>query len=250
MYNFQGKRALVTGTGRGLGRDVAKALWAAGATTFALSKTKENLESLVAECPGIQPVCVDLTDWASTQKAVEAILPIELLVNNAGNFAMSSLLDVKESDVDEQFAVNVKGAIAVSQVVAGDMIKRQCPGVIVNVSSIMSQCARERAVAYNTSKGALDQLTRSMVLELGPSQIRVNSVHPHLIKAENTKGVWSVPENIEPINQRTPLRRIVETQEVTDTILFLLSDKASGIHGAFLPVDGGIWQAAVSGIWP
>ena len=120
--SFDKKRALVTGAGKGIGRAIALALAGADAETFALSRTQADLDSLKQECEGINTVCVDLADWDATKKAVEAIGPIDLLVNNAGISILDPFLDVKPEDFDKMFAVNVKSMICVSQVVAKGMV--------------------------------------------------------------------------------------------------------------------------------
>lgn len=240
-FDFTGKTALVTGAGRGIGRTTAKALYAAGAVTYALSKTQQNLDSLKAECPDIRPVCVDLSDWDATKKAVEAIGPIDLLVNNAGYLVLQSFLEADSKGFDDVFSVNVKAVVCVSQVVAKGMIARHRPGAIVNVSSIASARAYPDYVTYGSSKGALDQVTRSMALELGKHQIRVNSVNPTVVMTDMGKITWSDPARAQSLLDCIPLGRFAEEEEVSDAILYLLSDKASMIHGAFLPVDGGLW---------
>jgi len=230
----------VTGASRGIGRAVAIALSKAGAETFALSKTKENLDSLVKECPAIRPVCVDLNDWGETKKAVEQLGQIDLLVNNAGVLHQQLFLDVDEESLSKTMNTNVGAVINVSQVVAKTLIKNKKPGAIVNISSLAAMRAWSRVTSYGSSKGALDSLTRHMVLDLAPHQIRVNSVIPTLVKNTDMASPWVDDEEIGPlITARTPQGRFAELSEIVGPILFLLSDAASMVNGAFLTVDGG-----------
>ncbi len=118
---FKDKRALVTGAGKGLGRATAKALWSAGATTYALDHTQSDLDSLQLECPGINIICVDLSNWEAARSAVEDIGPVDLLVNNAGIYKFQLLLDITEKDFDDIYNVNVKAILNISQIVAKGM---------------------------------------------------------------------------------------------------------------------------------
>jgi L-xylulose reductase len=241
-FDFSGKRALVTGAGRGIGRAIAKALSESGAETFALSKTEENLKSLVDENPSIHPICVDLSDWEATRKAVDGIGRVDFLVNNAMVGFFKSFLETDESDLNRTFDVNFKAAVNVSQIVAKKLIDEGCPGSIVNLSSVLSKIPLTFAGAYCCSKGALDQLTRVMANELGPHKIRVNSVHPTAVPTETGMALINAHEFFDPLKARTPLAGVkyAEISEVVGPVLFLLSDQASMIHGSFLPIDGGL----------
>ena len=127
---------------------------------IALSQTKKNLESLVKEDPKIQTVCVDLADWDATRNAVKSILPIDLLVNNAGIAILDPFLTAKPEDFDKTFNINLKSIMNVSQVVAEDMIKRKVAGSIVNLSSQASLVAVKDHTVYCSVKAALDMMTK------------------------------------------------------------------------------------------
>ncbi|XP_012220520.1 L-xylulose reductase isoform X2 [Linepithema humile] len=159
--SFEGKRILVTGAGQGIGRELALRLSKYKGQVFALSKTKKNLDNLIAADSKIQPVCVDLQDWDATRKAIQSILPIDLLVNNAGVACLSPFLDTTPEGFDLTFEVNVKAVFNVSQVVAKDIIKRKSSGSIVNISSQAGQAALKDHAIYCASKGAIDMLTKS-----------------------------------------------------------------------------------------
>lgn len=127
---------------------------------FALSKSKEQLDTLATADPRIQPICVDLSDWNATRKAVQSVLPIDLLVNNAALACLSPFLDATPEEFDQTFDVNVKAVLNVSQVVAGNMIERKSGGSIVNISSQAGQAALKDHAVYCSSKGALDMLSK------------------------------------------------------------------------------------------
>lgn len=223
----------------GIGKQLALRLSKHGGQVVALSKTKKNLEKLCAEDPRIETVCVDLSDWHATRKAVQSVLPIDLLVNNAAVASLNPFLDATEDDCDAMFNVNMKSILNVSQVVAKDMIERKVAGSIVNLSSQASQAALKDHAIYCASKSALDMLSKCMALELGPHNIRTNTVNPTVIMTEMGKLGWSNPEKAETMLSKIPLRRFGEVSEVVDAVVFLLSDRSSMINGATLPVDGG-----------
>lgn len=236
---FAGRRALVTGAGKGIGRDTAKALTAAGAQVVALSRSPEDLDSLREECPGMEAVCVDLADWSATEAALRSIGPVDLLVNNAGVALLQPFLEVTEEAFDQSFAVNVRSALLVSQIVARRMIERGVPGAIVNVSSQASQRALQNHTVYCATKGALDTMTKMMALELGPHKIRVNAVNPTVVMTNMGRVNWSDPGKAGHMLSRIPLGRFAEVEDVVNGILFLLGDKSAMITGSCLPVDGG-----------
>ncbi|KAM3921950.1 L-xylulose reductase-like [Leptodactylus fuscus] len=236
---FTGRRALVTGAGKGIGRSTVRALRAAGAEVIALSRSPEDLESLARECPGVQTVCVDLGDWSATEAALSNIGAVDLLVNNAGVALLQPFLEVTREAFDRSFDVNVRAAILVSQVVARQMIQRGVGGAIVNVSSQASQVALKDHAVYCATKGALDMLTKVMALELGPKKIRVNCVNPTVVMTDMGRANWSDTQKAAPMLNRIPLGRFAEVDEVVHSILFLLSDKSAMITGSCLPVDGG-----------
>ncbi|XP_040291488.1 L-xylulose reductase-like [Bufo bufo] len=237
--SFTGQRALVTGAGKGIGRSTAKALRAAGAEVIAVSRSPEDLQSLALECPGVETVCVDLGDWSATEAALSNIGAVDLLVNNAGVALLQPFLDVTQEAFDRSFDVNVRAAVVVSQIVARHMIKRGVGGAIVNVSSQASQVALQDHSVYCATKGALDMLTKTMALELGPKKIRVNCVNPTVVMTDMGRANWSDAHKAAPMLNRIPLGRFAEVDEVVHSILFLLSDKSTMITGSCLPVDGG-----------
>ncbi|KAG7156068.1 L-xylulose reductase-like [Homarus americanus] len=243
MGKFAGRRALVTGAGAGIGRALVIKLVEMGAEVFALSKTAANLESLKAECPGVKTICVDLSDWTKTREAVQKIIPIHLLVNNAAFASVGPFLTASPEVFDHMFSVNVKAVMNVSQVVTGDLVARKQRGTVVNVSSQAGQRALVDHAIYCPTKGALDMLTKVMALELGPKGIRVNAVAPTVVLTALGRIGWSDPAKAGPMLARIPQGRFAEVEDVVNAIVYLLSDESDMVNGHILPVDGGFLAA-------
>jgi L-xylulose reductase len=233
-----GKRALVTGAGKGIGRQICMVLAECGARVVALSRTRADLDSLAGEI-GCETISVDLGDAHAAREAAERAGEIDLLVNNAGISRPQSLLETTVDAFDETMAVNVRAVLLVTQATAKGMIARGRGGAIVNVSSQASSVGITDHAAYCASKGALDQLTRVMALELGPHQIRVNAVNPTVTLTPMGEMAWSDPDRRSGMLAKIPLGRFAMPRDVAHAVAYLLSDHADMIHGVTLPVDGG-----------
>jgi L-xylulose reductase len=238
MSLFVGKRALVTGAGKGIGRETALLLGAYGAQVVAISRSQADLDGLQKEI-GCQSIQADLSNVDEARGAAESAGEIDLLVNNAGIAILQSFFDTTIEAYDQIMATNVRAVLIVSQVIAGKMVARGQGGAIVNVSSQSSKRVLQDHTAYCTSKGALDQLTRSMALELGPHNIRVNAVNPTVTLTPMGEMAWGDPAKSAPMLRRIPLKRFARPRDVAEVITFLLSDQAHMVHGVTLPIDGG-----------
>jgi NAD(P)-dependent dehydrogenase (short-subunit alcohol dehydrogenase family) len=204
----------------------------------AISRTQVDLEELAA-VSGCQVIQADLGVVEEARRAAEAAGQIDLLVNNAGISILQSFFDTTVEAFDEIMAVNVRAALLVSQVIARKMVASGKPGAIINVSSQSSMRAVQDHTGYCTSKGALDQLTRMMALELGPHNIRVNAVNPTVTLTPMGEMAWSDPAKSGPMMRRIPLKRFARPRDVAEVIAFLLSDQAHMVNGIMVPIDGG-----------
>ena len=240
-YGITGKRALVTGGGRGIGLAIAKKLQELGATVYIADWNAELLKSAVSESGNkLIPLEVDVSKWITAREIIKKILPIDLLVNNAGIQILKPILEATEEDYNKIMDVNLKGVINFTQFVANDLIARNKEGRIVNVSSLGALKAGENRGLYCCSKAAVDMATKCFALELGPKNIRVNSVNPVFVRTSMSQSLWSNPERLKHALNRIALKRIAEVEDIADAVAFLLSDKSEMITGHSLVVDGGV----------
>jgi len=234
---FRGKRALVTGASRGIGKSIVIDLVKRGATVIALSRTQQNLDQLKQEVPEVETVCLDVSNWKETENVIKHLGDIDLLVNNAGVISLQDFGSISEEEFDRCFNINVKAVVNISQIVASNMKNRRKGGSIVNISSQTAMIAIEKHATYCASKGALDQLTKVMALELAPYQIRVNTVNPTVVLTD--MGIKALGSEGEIKKAKIPLGRFCVANDIVGAVTFLLSDQASMITGAHIPIDGG-----------
>ena len=235
---FSGKRVLVTGAGKGIGRELVRLLAARGATVVALTRSPADLDSLRAET-GCETIAGDLAHLDASLEMIRAALPLDLLVNNAAITILEPFLTTKPESFAAILAVNTQAPLFIAQLFAADLVRRGAPGAIVNVSSNAANMGTIDHAAYCASKAALDALTRVAAVELGPHGIRVNSVNPTVTLTPMGEMAWSDPNKSGPVLARIPLGRFLQPGEVAEAVCFLLSDAASAITGTCLDVDGG-----------
>ena len=238
QFDFQQKRALVTGAGKGIGREIAGMLHSFNAQVVALSRTERDLQSLKEEI-NCETIVAELGNPDAAQRAAEQAGDIDFLVNNAAIAILEPFLKTTVKAWDETMAVNLRAVMIVSQVTAKRMIERGVAGSIVNVSSMASFQALHDHAAYCASKAGLDQLTAVMAVELGKHGIRVNSVNPTVVLTDMGKRAWSDPVKGGPMLARIPLCRFAECEEIASVVCFLLTDGAAMLNGLALRIDGG-----------
>lgn len=236
--DFTGKRVIVTGAGKGIGRATALMLAARGAKVIALTRSAADLDSLQKEIDCIA-ITVDLADAAATREAAKKALPADLLVNCAGTTELEPFLDVSVENFDLLYAVNTRAPMIVAQEYARDMVQGGRKGAIVNVSSVAAFVGIPDHAAYCASKSGLDGLTRVMAKELAPKGIRVNGVHPTVTLTPMAVKAWSDPDKAAGMLNRIPVGRFADPDDVAEVILFLLSDEAAMVNGLSMPIDGG-----------
>jgi L-xylulose reductase len=235
---FTGKRALVTGGGRGIGREIVTVLMDRGAEVVVIDRIKEDLAAVRSET-GCATILADISDAKAAVAAAEKALPVDLLVNCAGVVNLQPFLETTLENFEETMNVNTRAGMVIGQVVARDMIRRKCRGAIVNISSIANTRAFQEHTTYCISKGGVDQLTRCMALELGPYGIRTNAVAPVMTMTPMGRKAWSDPAKSKPMLAKIPLGRFNEPIDVANVVALLLSDEAGMVNGSVLHVDGG-----------
>jgi len=246
-FRVDGKLALVTGAGSGLGRQFALTLAEAGATVALAARRRDKLEEtakLVEESGG-KAICLDLdvTDSASIagcfrELAERAGVP-DILVNNAGIARQAFLTDMTEADWDAVVDTNLKGVFLVGQAAARAMIEAKKPGAIVNIASILGLRVSKTIAAYVAAKAGVVNLTRAMALELSHYRIRVNALAPGYFVTEINEGQFENPQAHEYVRRQVPMGRVGELPEIGGPLLLLASDAGSYMTGSIVVVDGG-----------
>jgi NAD(P)-dependent dehydrogenase (short-subunit alcohol dehydrogenase family) len=247
-FDLDGQVALVTGAGRGIGRDLVLALAASGAQVAAGVRSPGDGETVVMEAreAGGDAVAVtlDVTDRASIERAIEGTVDrfgrLDVLVNNAGLGTNHDALDATEAEWDELFAVNVRGLFFACQS-AGRRMVEQRHGRIVNMASQAGLVGIPRHAAYSASKGAVIALTKVLALEWAPFGVTVNSVAPTFIRTPGTAERLDRPEFLADVLERLPVGRVGTTTDA-GAVIYLASPAASLVTGTVVVVDGG-WTA-------
>ena len=245
-FRLDGKIALVTGSGRGIGRAIALALANAGAEVILNSRTPAELAAVADEIVGrggrARVLPFDVTDSAAVRDAVGGLSGLDILVNNAGVNRPQPFLEVDEATLDRMIALSVKAAFVVAQEATRLMAANRA-GVVVNMSSQMGHVGSERdRTVYVMTKHAVEGLTKAMAVELAPTGVRVVSIAPTFITTPLTEPFFANPEFRQWVGDRIPLGRIGTVEEVAHAVVFLASPAASLVTGSSLLVDGG-WTA-------
>ena len=237
------KVAIVTGATQGIGLACAQRLIAEGAKVMLVDIKPEGAQAAEALGDAARFYTADVSQKADVDALVAETMAvfghIDILINNAGVTHKADFLDLTEDDFDRVMRINLKSMFLCSQAVAREMV-RQHSGCIINMSSVNSELAIPDQVPYVVSKGAINQLTKVMALNLAQHGIRVNGIGPGTILTELAKkAVLGSPEARHTILSRTPMGRCGEPEEVASIAAFLASDDATYMTGQTLFVDGG-----------
>jgi len=257
MFRLDGKAALVTGAGSGIGREIAR-LFARQGAVVALGDVDEGAAGRVAaeiegEGGAAFPVLLDVADDASAWAAVAAVAArqgrLDVLVNNAGIGMVGSLTETEPADFRRLMAVNVDGVYHCSRAAVAQMLAQEPKGgTIVNIASIAGQVAVPRRFAYGTTKGAVISMTQSTALDYVDQGIRCNCICPGTVETPFVDAylrkyhAGEIEEARQALHARQPLGRMGRADEIAPLALYLASDEAAFVTGAQMVIDGG-WTA-------
>jgi NAD(P)-dependent dehydrogenase (short-subunit alcohol dehydrogenase family) len=243
---LDGRRAIITGAGRGIGLACAAALAQAGAHVVLVARTETEIDSVAAEIHreggSAEAFALDVTDLSAVRSGIAAQGPFDILVNNAGTNRPAPFLEVSDEDYDAITALNQRAAFFVAQAVARGMVGEGRGGSIIHMSSQMGHVGGARRTVYCMSKHGIEGLTKAMAIDLAPYNIRVNSIGPTFIDTPLTRPFWDDKAFHADVLSRIKLGRLGTVEDLMGAVVFLASDAAAMITGTCLLVDGG-WTA-------
>jgi NAD(P)-dependent dehydrogenase (short-subunit alcohol dehydrogenase family) len=245
-FRLDGRRALVTGAGRGIGLGAAQALAEMGAEVTLVARTAAEIEagaeSIRAKGGKAEILTLDVTDLAAVAAAIAARPPFHVLVNSAGTNRTSPFLEVKVEDFDLVMNLNLRAAFFMAQSVARGLAAGGEKGSIINMSSQMGHVGAAIRSVYCASKWAMEGMTKAMAVDLAPYGIRVNTIGPTFIETSLAGRYLAEPEFKAAVLSKIKLGRLGQVEDLLGAIVFLASDASSLMTGASLVIDGG-WTA-------
>lgn len=250
-FRVDGKVALVTGAGRGIGRASALALAEGGADVVLAARTADQLEAVAEQARAFgvraEPVAFDVMELDRLGElvavATDRLGGLDLLVNNAGGSFPNALLDTSVASFERAFRFNVTTALELTKQAVPAMLARD-GGAVVNISSAIGRLSDRGYAAYGTAKGALSHLTRLMARDLSP-HIRVNGIATGSIATSALDMVLADDDLRTAMEQATPLKRIGEPEDIAAGVLYLCSDAGSFMTGKLLEIDGGVEESTL-----
>lgn len=251
IFNLNGRTALITGGGTGLGRHFAKVLSGAGATVILCARRVEKLQQTADEVNAVggQAFCyaMDVTDAASIAATFEQAAGhgvVSILVNNAGMVAEPSLLQLDGDTWDKVQATNLKGAWLVAKEAVTRMAASELPGTVINIASILGTAVQKGTGPYSASKAGLLHLTRTMAVEWARYGVRVNSIAPGYYSTDMADEFLESAAGKNML-KRIPQRRLGNVDDLSGVILLLASDASAYMTGSCVTVDGGLSLAVI-----
>lgn len=245
-FRLEGRRALVSGAGRGIGLAAAAALAEAGAHVTLLARSAGEVEAAAeairAAGGRADALALDISDLPALQAALAARPAYHCFVNNAGTNRPATFLDVTPGDFDAVMALNLRAAFFAAQAVALRMVAEGVRGSIINVSSQMGHVGGPNRTVYCASKWAMEGWTKAMAIDLAPYGIRTNTLCPTFIETPLTRPFFQNPAFTEWVLGKIKLGRIGQVTDLMGPVVFLASDASALMTGSALVVDGG-WTA-------
>ncbi len=245
-FRLDGRRALVTGAGRGLGAACAAALAGAGAQVVLAARSFAELEAVAAEIAGqggrAECLPLDVADLVTLEARIASAGPFDILLNNAGTNRPKPFAEVTAEDYDAVLDLNLKSAFFVAQAVARGMIKAGKGGSIINMTSQMGHVGGPNRTLYCASKWGLEGLNKAMALDLAPHGIRVNTIAPTFIETPMTRPFFEDKAFLDSVLTKIKLGRLGRPEDLMGAVVFLASDAATLMTGTSMIIDGG-WTA-------
>ncbi len=241
-FRLDGKRALVTGAGRGIGLAAAAALGEAGAHVTLVARSADEIEAAAAALGNATALVLDVLDVPATERAIAAAGPFDVLVNNAGTNRPKTFVDVTHDDYDAVMDLNLRSAFFVAQAVVKGLIAAGRPGSIINISSQMGHVGGANRTIYCASKWGMEGMTKAMAVDLAAHRIRVNTICPTFIETPLTRPFFEDAAFKASVLSKIKLGRIGQVEDLMGAIVFLAGDAAALMTGSSIVVDGG-WTA-------
>lgn len=246
LFRLDGKRALVTGGGSGIGEATCRLFAEAGAQVLIVDVNLQAAQRVASELTGSEAIACDITNEAATVKLASELGTLDVLVNCAGIGLVGKIDETSSADFAKVFQVNVNGLFLVTQALLPLLLKSH--GSIVNIGSVAGMVGVKRRFAYCATKGAVLAMTRQLAVDY-PTELRVNCVAPGTVDTPFVEGYLEKYHSHEKekvrgeLNQRQPIGRLGRPEEIAQLVLYLCSPAADFMNGAVIPLDGG-WTAA------
>ena len=240
---LDGRSALVTGAGRGLGAAIAVALAEAGAKVTLAARSGDEVGAVAEQLSHLghqaTAMTLDVTDVAAASHRLADAEPFDILVNNAGTNRPGPFIDTRIEDYDDVFALNVRATFFMAQAVAKRLIGAGRPGSIINISSQMGHVGASGRSVYCATKHAVEGMTKAMAAELGPHGIRVNTICPTFIETPLTRPFFEDASFRDFVLGKIKIGRLGRPEDVMGAVVFLASDASALMTGSALMLDGG-----------
>ena len=245
-FRLDGKRALVSGGSSGIGLAIAAALAQAGAEVTIAARNMTKVQKVVDEMTqagfAARAMAMDVTDTSTTEAAVLADGPFDVLVNSAGLAIHSAAVDTTADDFDAVSNINFKGAYFLTRAVAKGLLAAGKPGSLINITSQMALVGGIDRAVYCATKHAVEGFTKAMAIEWGKQGIRVNTIGPTFIRTPLTEQTFNNPDRVAWIMEKIKLGRVGEVTDMMGPVVYLASDASGLMTGSHLSIDGG-WTA-------